>query len=72
MPPYSLSESSVPRQNRCVSYVAACTPYCERKKRAAEALTYNSLIQSRPEIVRLADEITRQSEQSLLFDERED
>ena len=45
---------------------------CERKKRAAEALAYNSLVQSRPEIVRLADEITRQSEQSLLFDERED
>ena len=44
---------------------------CERKKRAAEALAYNSLVQSRPKIVRLADEVTRQSEQSLLFDERE-
>ena len=45
---------------------------CERKKRAAEALAYNSLVQSRPEIVRPADEVTRQSEQSSLFDERED
>ena len=45
---------------------------CERKKRAVEALAYNSLVQSRPEIVRLADEITRQSEQSLPFDKRED
>ena len=45
---------------------------CGRKKRAAEALAYNSLVQSWPEIVCLADEVTRQSEQSLLFDERED
>lgn len=29
---------------------------CERKKRAAEALSYNSLVQSWPEIVRLAGE----------------
>ena len=29
---------------------------CERKKRAAEALTYNGLVQSWPEIVRLARE----------------
>jgi putative DNA methylase len=27
---------------------------CERKKRAAEALAYNALVQSWPEIVRLA------------------
>ncbi len=27
---------------------------CERKNRAAETLSYNSLVQSRPEIVRLA------------------
>ena len=27
---------------------------CERKKRAAEALSYNGLVQSWPEIVRLA------------------
>ena len=44
---------------------------CERKKRAAEAFAYNSLVQSWPEIVRLADERTRHSEQSALFDERE-
>ena len=44
---------------------------CERKKRAAEALAYNSLVQSWPEIARLADEVTRQSEQSALFDEGE-
>jgi len=29
---------------------------CERKKRAAEALSYNALVQSWPEIVRLAGE----------------
>ncbi len=29
---------------------------CERKKRAADALTYNGLVQSWPEIVRLARE----------------
>ena len=29
---------------------------CERKKRAAEALAYNGLVQSWPEIVRLARE----------------
>jgi putative DNA methylase len=31
---------------------------CERKKRAAEALSYNALVQSWPEIVRLAQEST--------------
>jgi putative DNA methylase len=29
---------------------------CERKKRAAEALSYNALVQSWPEIARLARE----------------
>ena len=29
---------------------------CERKKRAAEAMAYNALVQSWPEIVRLAGE----------------
>jgi putative DNA methylase len=29
---------------------------CERKKRAAEALAYNGLVQSWPELVRLAQE----------------
>ena len=32
---------------------------CERKKRAAEALAYNGLVQSWPEIVRLAQEGNR-------------
>ena len=31
---------------------------CERRKRAAEALSYNALVQSWPEILRLAQEIT--------------
>ena len=44
---------------------------CERKKRAAEALAYNSLVQNWPEIVRLAEEQGRQSEQSALFGEGE-
>ncbi len=34
---------------------------CERKKRAAEALSYNGLVQSWPEIARLAREERRQA-----------
>ena len=45
---------------------------CERKNRTAEAFAYNSLVQSWPEIARLAEEVTRHSEQSALFDERGD
>ena len=42
---------------------------CERKKRAAEALSYNSLVQSWPEITRLARKELQESgtEQTLLF-----
>ena len=41
---------------------------CERKKRAEEALSYNSLVQSWPEITRLArDEQESGAEQTLLF-----
>jgi putative DNA methylase len=41
---------------------------CERKNRAPEALTYNGLVQSWPEIVRLAQESTEsRSEQASLF-----
>ena len=41
---------------------------CERKKRAAEALSYNSLVQSWPEINRLArEEQKTEAEQTLLF-----
>ena len=41
---------------------------CERKKRAAEALSYNSLVQSWPEITRLAREGKRAgAEQASLF-----
>ncbi len=44
---------------------------CERKKRAAEALAYNGLVQSWPEIVRLATEPgTSTSHQGALFKER--
>jgi putative DNA methylase len=32
---------------------------CERKRRAAEALSYNALVQSWPEITRLAHEAPR-------------
>jgi putative DNA methylase len=43
---------------------------CERKKRAAEALAYNGLVQSWPEIVRLAREGGKPSvEQRALFEE---
>jgi putative DNA methylase len=42
---------------------------CERKKRAAEALSYNSLVQSWPEITRLARETGKpQPEQGGLFE----
>ena len=41
---------------------------CERKKRTQEALSYNGLVQSWPEIVRLAGEIGKtQSSQEALF-----
>jgi putative DNA methylase len=41
---------------------------CERKKRAAEALQYNALVQSFPEITRLAREGGKsKSEQQVLF-----
>ena len=43
---------------------------CERKKRPAEALSYNSLVQSWPEIVRLARQEER-GEQGGLFGDRE-
>jgi putative DNA methylase len=43
---------------------------CERKKRAGEALAYNGLVQSWPEIARLARETgERQPEQGALFEE---
>jgi putative DNA methylase len=46
---------------------------CERKKRAAEALSYNGLVQSWPEIVRLAREGGKpRSAQSRLFEENEE
>ena len=40
---------------------------CERKKRAPEALSYNSLVQSWPEITRLAQERKSTAEQATLF-----
>ena len=40
---------------------------CERKKRAAEALSYNSLVQSWPEITRLAQERQSAAKQATLF-----
>jgi putative DNA methylase len=46
---------------------------CERKKRNAEALAYNGLVQSFPEIVRLAHEGSRpQAKQTALFEETEE
>lgn len=46
---------------------------CERKKRAAEALAYNGLVQSWPEIARLARESARsRPEQGGLFGEAEE
>ena len=40
---------------------------CERKKRAAEALSYNGLVQSWPEITRLAQERKSEAKQATLF-----
>ncbi|TAH38053.1 MAG: DUF1156 domain-containing protein [Planctomycetota bacterium] len=46
---------------------------CERKKRAAEALAYNGLVQSWPEIARLAREGGKpRAEQAALFGETEE
>src|SRR5688572_25547898 len=46
---------------------------CERKKRAAEAMAYNGLVQSWPEIVRLASEGGKpRAEQGGLFGETEE
>jgi putative DNA methylase len=43
---------------------------CERKKRAQEALSYNALVQSWPEITRLAREGGKaQAQQSQLFEQ---
>ncbi len=46
---------------------------CERKKRAAEALSYNGLVQSWPEITRLAREGGKpRAEQATMFGEEEE
>jgi putative DNA methylase len=46
---------------------------CERKKRAVEALSYNGLVQSWPEITRLSREARKpRSEQAGLFSETEE
>ncbi len=42
---------------------------CERKKRAAEALSYNGLVQSWPEIVKLAAGSKKREVQEELFGE---
>ena len=52
----SSSPSSAPRPRSPASWPIASTSSCERKKRATEALSYNGLVQSWPEIQRLAGE----------------
>jgi len=42
---------------------------CERKKRAQEALSYNGLVQSWPEITRLARDGAKAQPQAQLFDQ---
>ena len=46
-------------------------PACERKKRATEALAYNGLVQSWPEITRLAREgvVVMKAKDKGLFEE---
>jgi putative DNA methylase len=45
-----------------------CDTICERKKRAKEALSYNGLVQSWPEIARLSREsgVAQPVQQSLI------
>ena len=45
---------------------------CERKKRAPEALSYNALVQSWPEIVRLAQEPPKATQQPATLFEAEE
>ena len=43
---------------------------CERKKRAQDALAYNGLVQSWPEIARLSRQVSEaQPQQATLFDQ---
>ena len=59
-----------PRRRRAVLAGVSCNLASERKERAQEALRYNALVQSWPEIARLARESgTRLAEQTTLFDE---
>jgi putative DNA methylase len=45
---------------------------CERKKRAAEALSYNALVQSWPEIIRISKEDkTVKPQQTNIFEDQE-
>ena len=59
----SLDESGETTRELCYRLYTLC----ERKKRAAEALSYNSLVQSWPEITRLAQERKSAAEQATLF-----
>lgn len=45
---------------------------CERKKRTVEALSYNALVQSWPEIIRLAQTTDRSGAQGPLFERNEE
>ena len=70
MPPATLA---APRRLERLAYLSSGVPeaetarelayrlysVCERKKRAQEALSYNALVQSWPEIARLAKEPAR-------------
>ena len=47
-----LGEKAEPARELCYRLYTLC----ERKKRAQEALSYNGLVQSRPEITRMAQE----------------
>ena len=49
--PQLVGEARRARPRSPASWPTASTPLCERKKRAAEALAYNGLVQSWPEIV---------------------
>ena len=68
----ALGGASVPVYQDSIARELAYRLYtlCERKKRAAEALAYNGLVQSWPEIARLAREGGKpKAEQAVLFGE---
>ena len=63
-----LAANSAPRPRSPANSATACTRYASARNAPAEALSYNSLVQSWPEITRLArEEQKAEAEQTSLF-----